>query len=838
MDITIDVDLAQAARELNLPLESVQRTVALLDDGNTVPFITRYRKDHTGALNEEQIRRIQERVGKLRALAERKRTILRSIQTQGQLTESLDEQIRAANSPKRLEDLYLPFKPKKQTLATAARQKGLEPLAAQVLQADPEVGDLHGRAQQLVAPDRGLNSPDDVLAGVRHIIAEWFSERADVRGKLRSIFHRSGKVICSRMEPAAARELQAEPHPASPPAASPPAASPPAASPPAASPPAASPPAVTSPEQETPQSVASAAPAAGDIIADAAELAEMADPDLPFGESSGDVSGSDAEPISTDRAEGDSAAIDVAEQPSGTGPDQPSAPGGDPPQGETHEVTPSDAVVETPRPADRVAKSKVKRGPLAAAVTKNAKKEKKRQRVEAAFKDYFNFQDTVARIPHHRVLAINRGERARILRVKVEGDVAAMGAEAELLLVPIDHPHGEFLRSCVRDALVRLIVPSLERELRREMMERAEEHAVEVFARNLRTLLLQPPVHGHRVLAIDPGFRSGCKLLALDEFGNVLGHEIIHVIGKEEWIRAGRAKLAETIRKHQLDVIAIGNGAACRETEQLVVDVMANELQEDDVVFLVVNEAGASVYSTSPLGREELPTFDPVLRSAVSIGRRLLDPLSELVKINPANIGVGMYQHDVKAKHLRDSLDAVVESCVNYVGVDANTASPALLRYVSGMNQLNARRLVEYRSKQGPFRTREQLKLVPGLGEAAFVQAAGFLKIANGDNPLDVTWIHPESYALAVRVLEKAGCDLSDLASSSVGGRTEEPAAESESDTPPPSWPTVCARWIWRPCLRNCRSARFCCGTLSIRWCGLVATRARISPRRSSVAGS
>ncbi len=371
----------------------------------------------------------------------------------------------------------------------------------------------------------------------------------------------------------------------------------------------------------------------------------------------------------------------------------------------------------------------------------------------------------MARIPPHRVLAINRGERARILRVKIDADAEAMATEAETLLIASDHPHREFLKGCVRDALCRLLVPSLERELRREMTEKAEEHAVEVFARNLRKLLLQPPVHNHRVLAIDPGFRSGCKLIALDEFGNVLAHEIIHVIGKEEWIRSGRNKLIELVRRHRLSVVAIGNGAGCRETEQLVVGVMEKELKDDDVAFVIVNEAGASVYSTSPLGREELPSYDAVLRSAISIGRRLLDPLSELVKINPANIGVGMYQHDVKAKHLRNSLDAVVESCVNYVGVDVNTASPALLRYVSGMNQLTARRLCEYRAKHGPFRDREQLQQVAGLGEATFVQAAGFLKVTNGDNPLDATWIHPESYELAQRVLERSGCSVEDLRS-------------------------------------------------------------------------
>ena len=359
--------------------------------------------------------------------------------------------------------------------------------------------------------------------------------------------------------------------------------------------------------------------------------------------------------------------------------------------------------------------------------------------MEAAFKDYFDFQEPISKIPPHRVLAINRGERAKILRVKLEADVESLFASAEKMLVQQDHPHSDFLRNCVRDALCRLLIPSLEREVRREMTERAEEHAVGVFAQNLRKLLLQPPVHGHRVLAVDPGFRSGCKLIALDEFGRVLGHEVVHVIGKDQRIKEGRAKLAQLVRTHKLSVVAIGNGTACRETEQFVVSVMENELKDDDLSFVIVNEAGASVYSTSPLGREELPGYDAVLRSAISIGRRLLDPLSELVKINPANIGVGMYQHDVKAKHLRDSLDAVVESCVNYVGVDVNTASPALLRYVSGLNQLTARRLCEYRNEHGPFRNREQFVRYRDSAMPPLFNAAGFLKITNGDNPLDWT---------------------------------------------------------------------------------------------------
>jgi uncharacterized protein len=282
-------------------------------------------------------------------------------------------------------------------------------------------------------------------------------------------------------------------------------------------------------------------------------------------------------------------------------------------------------------------------------------------------------------------------------------------------------------------------------------------------------------------LAIDPGFRSGCKLAALDEFGNVLGHTVIHVIGKADVVRRGRQQVVEMITLYHIPVIAIGNGAGCRESEQLVADILANELARYDVQYVVVNEAGASVYSTSSLGREELPRFDPVLRSAVSIGRRLQDPLSELVKINPANIGVGLYQHDVKAKHLETSLDAVVESCVNFVGVDVNTASPSLLRYVSGLNQLTARRLYEYRQQNGPFRNREQFKEVPGFGDATFVQAAGFLKIVAGDNPLDATWIHPESYEVARRAIGELGGSVSELAAC-VASSQQPKEADGEED--------------------------------------------------------
>jgi uncharacterized protein len=310
-----------------------------------------------------------------------------------------------------------------------------------------------------------------------------------------------------------------------------------------------------------------------------------------------------------------------------------------------------------------------------------------------------------------------------------------------------------------------LILPSLEREIRRELTDKAELHAVSVFARNLRNLLLQPPVHDHRVLAVDPGFKSGCKLVALDQFGNVLEHGVIYLVGKSKRKDKAKQIVTDLVDRFKLELVVIGNGTASRETEDFFAGLIDVELKERGLAYVIVNEAGASVYSTSRLGREEFPAYDATLRGAISIGRRLQDPLSELVKIDPANIGVGLYQHDVKANHLRASLDEVVESCVNYVGVNVNMASPALLRYVSGLNQLTARRVYEHRLANGPFRNRLQLKAVAGFGEATFVQAAGFLKIGGGDQPLDGTWIHPESYLVAERVLGRLGYTVEDLRS-------------------------------------------------------------------------
>ncbi|HEV7226609.1 MAG TPA: Tex-like N-terminal domain-containing protein [Pirellulales bacterium] len=725
MASTVAIDLGQVCQSLGLAGPRVQTVIDLLDAGNTVPFITRYRKDQTGGLDEEQIRQIQARVVKLRLLAERKQTILRSIESQGKLTPELAASIEAADTAKRLEDLYLPFKPKKQTLGAAARERGLEPLALEILRADPACADLDARARDYVNTDRKVATAADALLGAGHILAEMFSERADLRGRLRGILEQSGKLTSTAVEPESDATVE-EPAPAAPrserPAPLEPIATP---EPIAAEEPTVPSDAAAPPPSESPASAELSSELAAQV--EPLSQAEAAPLAMPVSEAEAPA---EAIPPSTEAAAAAEATAAAAAQPA-----------------VVHDVSPDLQF------GKRLKKKKKK---------KDAPKDKKAE--HKAFRDYFKYSEALSKIPPHRILAINRGERAKALRVKVEADLEAMYRVVDELLVPEGHPHADFLRGCAHDALGRLVLPSLEREFRRELTDRAESHAVQVFARNLRNLLLQSPVRDRRVLAIDPAFKSGCKLVALDEFGQLLDHGLVHIIGKEERRAEAGKKAVEMVREHQLSVVAIGNGTACRETERWISDLIAGELAEQNVAYVIVNEAGASVYSASRLGREEFPQYDATLRGAISIGRRLQDPLSELVKIDAASIGVGMYQHDVKAKHLRESLDGVVASCVNYVGVDLNTASPALLKYVSGLNQLTAQRVFDYRTAHGPFKSREELKSVQGFGEAAFVQAAGFLKIALGANPLDATWIHPESYDLARQTLAKLEATPEDLA--------------------------------------------------------------------------
>jgi len=786
IDTPVAIDLAAVAKSLGLPLPRVEAVVKLLDEGNTIPFITRYRKDQTGGLDEEPIRAIADRVTKDRQLAERKQTILRSIESQGKLTPELAKGIEAAQTTRQLEDLYLPYKPKKQTLATTARNRGLEPLALEILNGDPLALNLDVRLLDFVNPDKQVPTPADALLGAGHILAELFSERADFRGRIRTILEKSGKITSSAVEPevkpekeksAAERAAAFEKQQAERQARE-----------------------AERAEQrrlfgegvvDSATNELTAEAPAGEIAAEpaiapasenapeakAAEIVTQAIEEPPAG-APGEA-GTEGEVGATSEA-AEAAAAPAAEAPAAT--EAPATSAGEAASEATSSseaATPSDvaasgegAVAAVPAEgAAPAAASSQSQAPK----NKKKKKDKKPKRpitkaeakaaeMQRAFRDYFHFTESVKNLPPHRVLAINRGEKAKVLRVKLDCDLPAAETVVDELLVPPNHPHADFLRGCGRDALTRLVLPSLERELRREMTDAAEAHAVEVFAKNLRNLLLQPPVRERRLLALDPGFKSGCKWVALDEFGNLLEHGVVFVVGNAERRAGSKAKLLEVVKQHNLNTIVIGNGTACRETETFVADLLTGELAGSGVSYVIVSEAGASVYSASPLGREEFPEVDATVRGAVSIGRRLQDPLSELVKIEANSLGVGLYQHDVKAKHLRDSLDGVVESCVNFVGVDLNTASPSLLRYVSGLNQLTAQRIYDHRKTNGPFKTREQLKQVSGVGDAAFVQAAGFLRITAGDNPLDVTWIHPESYETAERVLEALGSKPTDLA--------------------------------------------------------------------------
>ncbi|QDU11828.1 Tex family protein [Gimesia aquarii] len=568
-------DAEQMALDLNLSSQQILNVIALLDEGNTVPFITRYRKERTGNLDEVQIRNIQKRVQSKRQIWERASTILRLIEAQQQLTPELKAEIEKADTLKRLEDLYRPYRPKRTSRAATARKRGFEPLADAIWKGDAHIEDLSKEALKYTKGEEGARTTDEVLKGAADILAEKIGEDADVREISRKIAWKSGRLVAN--------------------------------------------------------------------------------------------------------------------------------------------------------------------------ATKNAEESGQE------YRDYFKFSEHVVKVPHHRTLAMNRGEKSGALRVRFEWDEESACTSIARQLNLSHHRFAKFLTQVINDAQQRLILPSLEREIRRELTEKAEKHAVSVFASNLKNLLLQPPLRGERILAIDPGLRTGCKLAVLDELGNCLANDLVYVTGSAEKKDYARNKLAEFMQEHECRLVAIGNGTACRETEEIITEMIEQNLPE--ARYLIVNEAGASIYSASPVAREEFPDLDATIRGTISIGRRLQDPLSELVKIDPQHLGVGMYQHDVNSKRLKESLDEVIESCVNYVGVNLNNASASLLRHVSGMNQLIARRITEWRDKHGSFQNRKQLLDVAGIGEATFTQAAGFLKIDEGDEPLDSTWIHPESYEHAHKVL-------------------------------------------------------------------------------------
>jgi uncharacterized protein len=569
----------QIAAELKVAPAQVAATIGLLDEGNTLPFIARYRKEVTGGLDEEQLRQIHALLKRMRALDERRQTILASIEEQGLLTPELREQILATETRTELEDLYQPYKPKRRTRASIARDKGLQGLADLIVQQARSEKTLEVIAAAFLSEE--VPTVEDALAGARDIVAEAISDHPQVRGKVRERTLRWGLLRCQKIKQA-----------------------------------------------------------------------------------------------------------------------------------------------NDPR---------------------------------AIYKLYYEYEHQIDHVRPHQILAINRGEAEGILRVGIEvSEYDWQPAMQEHFRPDSSSPLAEQLLLASEDSAKRLLLPAIERDLRRMLTETASQHAIEIFGRNLRALLNQPPLVGHKVLGIDPGYRTGCKAAVVSRTGKVLDTATIYPHPPQEERQSALETLATLVRRHKVTLVAIGNGTASRETEQLVAELIQRFKR---LRYLVVSEAGASVYSASPLARAELPDMDVSMRGAVSIARRVQDPLAEMVKIDPRSIGVGLYQHDVDQNQLRQALSDVVESVVNRVGVDLNTASPALLTYVAGIGPKLAKRIVAHRDKHGSFRSREVLLEVTGLGPKTYEQAAGFLRIRDGENPLDASSIHPESYTTAKAILELA--DLS-----------------------------------------------------------------------------
>jgi len=576
-----DPHILKISAELSLSPKQVQSTAVLLAEGGSVPFIARYRKEVTGSLDEVAITNIRDRLTQLRELDKRRDTILESIQSQGKLTDELKEKILAVETMAVLEDIYLPYKPKRRTRATIAKEKGLEPLAQKIwLQEniDPEL-----EAIQFVSVDKKVESTEEALAGARDIMAEWINEDAEARAKMREFFREKG-----------------------------------------------------------------------------------------------------------------------------------------------------------------VFKSKVIKG---------------KEQEGIKFKDYFDWQEPVSSAPSHRILAMRRGEKEAFLILRITApEEEALEILRELFL-KADNAAALQVKAALEDSYRRLLSLSIETELRLETKERADKEAIKVFAQNLRQLLLAPPLGQKNILALDPGFRTGCKVVCLNSQGKLLLNDVIFPTQSQRQSQEAAKTILNLCDRFQIETIAIGNGTAGRETEHFIRALKFPR----EIPVVMVNESGASIYSASEVAREEFPDQDVTVRGAVSIGRRLMDPLAELVKIDPKSIGVGQYQHDVDQGWLKQSLDDVVVSCVNLVGVEVNTASKELLMYVSGLGGVLARSIVDYRNEHGPFKFREEFKNVHKLGAKAFEQAAGFLRIRNGENLLDASAVHPESYSLINHMAKDLGCSVGDL---------------------------------------------------------------------------
>ncbi|MDI9493800.1 MAG: Tex family protein [Bacillota bacterium] len=585
--------IERLAKELGLKVSHVRATVELIDEGNTIPFIARYRKEVTGGMSDVVLRDLEERLTYLRNLEERKQEVIRLIEEQGKLTEELREEILSADVLQRVEDLYKPYRQKKATRASKAREKGLEPLAVIIRLMEQTEGTPLEAAMPFVCHDpelieagKGAATAEEALAGAADIVAESIAEDADLIQAVRKKTFEEGQLV-----------------------------------------------------------------------------SEAADPE-------------------------ESTVYDM----------------------------------------------------------------------------YYDYSEALSQIPNHRILAINRGEKEKKLKVKVKAPVEAILDMLKKQVIRNERSiFLELMEATVEDAYKRLMAPSIERELRNQLTERAEKDAVKVFAKNTESLLMTPPVKGARVLAIDPGYRTGCKVTVLDETGKLLAYTTIYPTEPKRDIAGATKTILALIEKYKANVIAIGNGTASRETEIFIADLI-RESGIKDLQYTIVNEAGASIYSASKLAAEEYPDLDVTTKGGMSIGRRLQDPLAELVKIPPRHIGVGQYQHDINQGLLGEALTKVVEDCVNRVGVDLNTASPSLLSYIAGINSTIAKNIVAYRDEKGRFHDRSELKQVPRLGEKTFKQCAGFMRISDGSNPFDATAVHPESYQAAELMLEKLNIDKSEIA--------------------------------------------------------------------------
>ena len=575
------------SEELGVKPTQVESAIKLIDEGNTIPFISRYRKEATGGLSDEQLRTLGERLNYLRNLEERKAEVVKLIDAQGKLTEEIVKDLENANTLADVEDIYRPYKQKKRTRATIAKEKGLEELSNIIFE-QVSKEPIEEVAKNYINEEKGVNSVEDAINGALDIIAENISDNAEYRKVIKKICYREGIIV-----------------------------------------------------------------------------------------------------------------------------------------------------------------------------TKATKPEEK-----SSYEMYYDFNEKVSRIPSHRILAINRGEKEEFLKVKIEKpEDKILNYIEQDIIKDNKSQYAEMLKNCITDSFTRLIEPSIDREIRADLTEKAEEQAIKVFGKNAKQLLMVSPIKGKTVIGFDPAYRTGCKIAVIDETGKVLDTTTVYPTEPQNDVEGAKKELTRLILKYDVNMFAIGNGTASRESEQFVSDLIKEikEKYNKDLFYVIVSEAGASVYSASKLATEEYPDINVSLRGAISIARRLQDPLAELVKIDPKAIGVGQYQHDVNQKKLEESLTGVVEDAVNTVGVDINTATPSLLSYVAGVNKTIAKNIVKYREEKGTIKERKELLNVPKLGKVAFEQCAGFIRVPGGTNPLEITGVHPESYNIAEQILEKENCEIKDL---------------------------------------------------------------------------